>query len=298
MKISSNQSIIQMSAKNAPVAYVDSGSVVCFETLDCFSGNLKTERDLMHLVGWEQINPATGPLYVNGAKPGDVLRVEIQDIQLGPQGVIAAGPNMGVLGDILTEERTKIVPIVDGQVVFNDKLRIPVSPMIGVIGTAPATEEILNGTPGPHGSNMDCKLIGAGTVLYLPVNVEGALLSMGDLHAVMGDGEIVICGVEIDGEITVKVDVLTNFEAPLPMLQTQDKIVAIVSAPTLDEAAKAVTHDMARFMEKQLGMDIYEAGMLLSVACDLCICQMVDPLMTVRMELPKWIAEQYGFQMP
>ena len=293
-----SQAVYAMSPNNPPVAHAPSGSVVRFETNDCYSGKIRTCADRSSLVPWDVINPATGPLYVTEAKAGDVLRVEIQKIEIAEQGVMSVGPNAGMLGHLIPDERTKVLPIRDGHAIFNDKLSIPCKPMIGVIGTAPADTDIPTGTPGAHGSNMDCKRITEGTVLYLPVNVDGALLAMGDLHAAMGDGEIVICGVEIPGAVTVKVDVIKNFQAPLPMLQTDDALICIASAETLDKAAQAATEHMADFLCKHLGFDIHEAGMLLSAACDLRICQMVDPLLTARMELPLWVAEAYGFKMP
>ncbi len=296
--INHSRAIYAMSPHNLPVAHAASGSLVRFETNDCYSGKIRTTDDLSSLVPWDVINPATGPLYVDGATAGDVLRVEIQKIEIAEQGVMSVGPGMGRLGHLIPDERTKILPIRNGHAIFNDKLSIPCKPMIGVIGTAPAQDTIPTGTPGPHGSNMDCNRITEGTVLYLPVNVDGALLAMGDLHAAMGDGEIVICGVEIPGAVTVKVDVIKNFSAPLPMLQTEDALICIASAETIDAAAQAATEHMADFLCQHLGFDIHEAGMLLSAACNLRICQMVDPLLTARMELPMWVAEAYQFKMP
>lgn len=298
LQIKKEQSIFTMSPKNQPAAYAEIGSVVCFQTKDCYSEKIQTEQDTVSIVPWEVINPATGPLYVKGAEAGDTLRVEIQKIEIAEQGVMAIGPNRGALGHLLQEERTKVLPIRDGKVLFNEKIALPVKPMIGVIGTAPKDEDILNGTPGTHGSNMDCKRITEGTVLYLPVNVDGALLAIGDLHAVMGDGEVIICGVECSGAVTVKVDVVKGFHGPLPMLVTEDSIICMASAKTLDAAVRCATENMAGFLREHLGMDLSEAGMLLSAACDLCINQIVDPLVTVRMELPKWIAKKYHFEMP
>ncbi len=298
INISSNKSVITMSPNNPPAARAKPGDTVCFETLNCYSESIKTEDDKMSLVPWNCINPATGPLFVEGAMPGDVLKVQILKIELAENAVMAIGPGAGVLGDVLKEERTKIVPISDGKVKFNDKITLTAEPMIGVIGTAPKGEDIPTGTPGTHGSNMDCKLIGEGSTLYLPVNTEGALLAMGDIHAVMGDGEIIICGVEVSGRITVKVDVVKDFDVHMPMLLTKDRIVMLSSAKTLDEASFDVTHKLHAFLCDKLGMELHEAGMLLSAACDLRICQIVDPLYTVRMELPTWIAKEYGFEMP
>ncbi|MEI2400900.1 acetamidase/formamidase family protein, partial [Paenibacillus phytohabitans] len=278
--ISKEHAVLKMSPKNSPVKRVESGSTVVFETLDCFSNLIQREDQPFSSVGWDKINPATGPLYVEGSERGDILKVEIIDIEIEKKGVMTTAPNLGVLGDIVTGETTKIIPIQDGKAIFNDEIHIPIKPMIGVIGTSPETEEIPTGTPGAHGGNMDCKKIIKGSTLYLPVNVPGALLSMGDLHAVMADGEIVICGLEIPGKVTVKVSVIKDNSLPLPMLQSDDKIITIASAKDLDEAAKLATIQMHTFIVEKLGLEVDEAGMLLSLVGDLKICQVVDPLMT------------------
>ena len=295
--ISRELSVLTMSPTNKPVKIVESGSTVVFQTLDCFSNQIQNEDQPFSSVGWDKINPATGPLYINGAEPGDTLKVKIIDIKIDNKGVMTTAPNLGVLGDIVTGETTKIISIKDDKAIFNEKIQIPIKPMIGVIGTAPKDEDIPTGTPGSHGGNMDCKKIVKGSTLYLPINVSGGLLSMGDLHAVMADGEIVICGLEIPGEVTVKVDVLKGEELPLPMLDSEESIITIASEETLDEAAKTATINMHRFLVNELGIEIDEAGMLLSLVGDLRICQVVDPLMTARMEIPKWIVEKYDYKL-
>ncbi len=296
--IKRNNAVLRMSPKNIPAAHASSGDIVCFETYDCYSNEIQREDQFASAVPWSRINPATGPLYVDGAAPGDILRVEIKDIKLNTQGVMAIAPKSGALGDVIEAEKTKVLPIADGKAKFNDRIDLEVNPMIGVIGTAPETEEIPTGTPGEHGGNMDCKRIGKGSVVYLPVNVPGALLAMGDLHAVMGDGEVVICGVEISGEVTVKVDVVSGLSLPVPMAIQGGDIMTIASARTLDEAARAATKNMFDFLQRVVGLTSDEAGMLLSTAGDLRICQIVDPLMTARMEFPLWILDRYGYSMP
>ncbi len=296
--IKRDNSVFKMSPENTPAAHASPGELVCFETYDCYSNEIQREDQFHSAVPWSRINPATGPLYIDGAAPGDILRVEIKDIKLNTQGVMSIAPKSGVLGDVIEAEKTKVIPIVDGKAKFNNLIEIDINPMIGVIGTAPETEQIPTGTPGEHGGNMDCKRIGKGSVVYLPVNVPGALLAMGDLHAVMGDGEVVICGVEISGEVTVKVDVLSGLSLPLPMVIEGGDVMTIASAPTLDEAARAATRHMFDFLHTVVGLTFDEAGMLLSATGDLCICQIVDPLMTARMEFPLWILNKYGYSMP
>lgn len=293
--ISSKTKIHIMSRDNTPVAYAKSGDTVRFETLDCFGCQIKSEDQLMEKIDWSNINPATGPLFIEDALPGDVLKVEILNIELDDHGVMIDGPGHGVTGQAVTEETTKIYSVKDGMVQFNEKLSFPVDPMIGVIGTAPVGEGVDTGTPGAHGGNMDCTRIGAGATLYLPVNVNGALLAMGDLHARMGDGEVEVCGVEIAGAVTVKVTVLKNCVLPTPFLVNNEIAAAIYSAESLDDAAVGATMAMHSFLTTELGMNAHEAGMLLSVAGNLRICQIVDPEKTCRMEIPLNIAETYQY---
>lgn len=285
-----------MDKANAPAAYAKDGDTVIFETLDCFGGQLTNEDQKMGGLDWSNINPATGPLYVEGAKAGDVLKVEILTIELDDHGVMIHSEGERVTGREVTGEVAKILPIENGCARFNDKLSFPLQPMIGVIGTAPAGEGIPTGTPGEHGGNMDCTRIGAGTTLYLPVNVDGALLAMGDMHAVMGDGEVGVCGVEIAGKITVRVSVIKDYALPTPFLLMDEMAMSICSAKTADEAADRATLAMHRFLVKELGMDGHDAGMLLSIAGNLRVCQVVDPEKTFRMELPRNVTKAYGYQ--
>ena len=290
MEISSGQVIYAMSPDNPPAARVENGATVCFETLDCFGGQITCPDQRLGGLDWDHINPATGPLYIEGARPGDVLKVEILDIALADHGVMTDAPNEGVIGAVLTQESTKIIPIQNGQAVFNERLFFPIQPMIGVIGTAPAAGAIPTGTPGAHGGNMDCKRIGVGATLYL--------LAMGDLHAVMGDGEVVVCGVEIAGRVTVRVTALHDCSLSTPFLATEMAFMTISSGDTLESAAADATLRMRTILIDQVGMEEHEAGMLLSVAGDVRVCQMVDPQVTCRMEVPMAVAAAYGYRLP
>ncbi|MCC8080315.1 MAG: acetamidase/formamidase family protein [Oscillospiraceae bacterium] len=298
LRINRNDVIYSMSPHNKPVAAADNGAVVVFETYDCFEGQVTSENHHLGAIDWEHINPATGPLYINSAAAGDILKVEILDIKIDAQCAVCEAPSEGITGLVMTDEATKILPVRGENVLFNDKISLPVKPMIGVIGTAPANVSIPTGTPGEHGGNMDCKRIGKGTVLYLPVNVDGALLAMGDLHAIMGDGEVCVCGAEVNGEVTIRVEVLKGCLLPLPFLVTQNKFMTICSEATVDEAAVRCTLKMREFLTNALGMDEHTAGMLLSLCGDVRICQAVDPQKTCRMEVPTFIADSYGYRFP
>lgn len=298
LTIKKENAVYAMSPDNAPVARVASGDTLCFETADCFGEQIALECHKLGALDWSRINPATGPVYVDGAQAGDTLKVEILRIDLAPQAAMVEAPGEGITGVKADEENTKILPVQDGRIQFNAKLDLPVQAMIGVIGTAPAAESISTGTPCAHGGNMDCKRIGEGTVLYLPVNVPGALLAMGDLHAVMGDGEVCVCGAEISGQVTVRVSVVKGQPLPLPFLVTQEHAMAIYSAEGLDAAAQGATLRMREFLIDQAGMAAHEAGMLLSLMGDLRICQAVDPNKTCRMEVPLNLLEKLGYVFP
>ena len=288
--------VYAMAPDNQPAARANSGDTILFETSDCFGGQIVKESDKMGTLDWSRINPATGPVYVEGAEPGDTLKVEILKISLAPQAATVEAPGEGITGIAASEECTKILPIVDNCAVFNNKLALPVNAMIGVIGTAPTDESIATGTPSFHGGNMDCKRIGEGATLYLPVNVPGALLAMGDLHAVMGDGEVCVCGAEIAGEVTVRVSIIKGQPLPLPFLVTAEHAMAIYSAEGLDAAAEGATLRMREFLISQAGLLPHEAGMLLSLTGDLRICQCVDPNKTCRMEVPLDVLERLGWK--
>jgi len=199
---------------------------------------------------------------------------------------MSLSPNVGIFGNKLNREITKVLPIHDGQVCYQEKFAIPVRPMIGVIGTAPTHgESISTGIPGSHGGNMDCKEIVEGVTLYLPVNVPGGLLAMGDVHAVMGDGEVATCGAEIAAEITVRVTVVKQLGISFPFLVNDTHIMTVCSAKTLDEAADGAALNMQELLIKYLEIKNEEAVILLSLTGDLRICQIVNPHKTCRMEV-------------
>ena len=150
------------------------------------------------------------------------------------------------------------------------------------------------GTPKDHGGNMDTKKIAAGSTVYLPVNVPGANLALGDVHAAMADGEVCVSGLEIAAVVTVRISVLKGVPYPLPFLLTADQAIAIASRPTLDEAAREATRMMQHYLAAATPLDATDATMLLSLVGDLKISQIVDPLVTARMELPRSVLDAYG----
>jgi amidase len=281
-----------------PVLRIQQGEEVVMETHDCFEGQIRNSNDLIDVLDWEHVNPATGPVYIEGTKPGDVLRVDLLKMEIGDQSIMVTVPGEGALGDLIVDMETVLLKLEGNEVVFKNKIRVPKKPMIGVIGVAPATGSVPNGTPGAHGGNMDCTLITEGASLYFTVGVDGALFGAGDFHAAMGDGEVVICGAETPGEFRFRAQVVESLKGlPTPFLRNEDVVAVIVSAATIDEAASGASHAMARFLTEFVGLSVNDAGMLMSLAGELKFCQVVDPEKTVRFEFPIYILEQYGFQM-
>ena len=283
---------------NKPAGYCKSGDTIVFETRDCYDNTItSSERPLGDREGLS--NPVTGALYVEGAEVGDILKVEIEDIKLRSWGVMRSSTTAGVFHEKYEKREAIIFQVKNNKIYFDDKLILEADPMIGVIGTAPIEKEgIPTTTPGKHGGNMDCKKIVKGSAIYLPVNVKGGLLSMGDIHALMGDGEVFICGLEIAGEITVKVSVLKNIKLPTPFLYSRGKVMSIQSAEDLDKAGDMAAKEMFEFVKEATKQNDVRTGMLMSLLSDMAVCQVVDPLLTVRVEFPLEVLEKYRYKLP
>ena len=270
---------------------VNTNEEVVFYTRDCFNNQITSEDYVLDHLDWDHINPATGPVYVEGAKAGDVLKVDILDIELEDTGTMCTLPENGVLGNDVTVPQIKKLKVEDGYCYFND-LKLPVNPMIGVIGVAPLNEPIPCGTPGTHGGNMDNTRITKGATLYLPVFVDGAYFACGDVHAAMGDGEIMVSGVEIGAKVTLRFDVIKGVSIKEPRLEDKDYIYTISSNEDIEKAIYSATKTMNEVIQKHLGYSFNDAGMLLSATGHVQICQVVDPERTVCMRMPKTIVKE------
>jgi amidase len=277
-----------------PAARVRQKEEVVLETHDCFQGQLKSERDQISALDWSHVNPATGPVYIEGTMPGDILRIDVLEVKIAEQSTMVTIPGEGALGDVISRMETAILSHEGDDIRFGN-LRIPKRPMIGVIGVAPEKGEAHNGTAGPHGGNMDCTLIAQGASLYFTVGVEGALFGAGDLHAAMGDGEIVVCGAETAGEVRFRARVVDMPGLPTPFVTNKEVVATIVAAKSADEAAAEATHRMARFLTDFVHIPLNDAGMLMSLVGELRFCQIVDPMKTVRFEFPRWVLEKQGY---
>ena len=280
-----------------PALTVASGETVRIRTKDCFGNQIRTPEDELDSIDWDAINPATGPIFVEGAKAGGALKVAIDRIELDPQTASCTGKDEGVYGDRLDAWSTRLCAIEGDELVWDDKVRLPLDPMIGVIGVAPAGEPVNCGTPATHGGNMDTTQIGAGAALYFPVAVDGALFGCGDMHAVMGDGEVSVSGAEVAGYATVTLTALPELALDTPLIETADEFGVIFSAPSLDEAADGAVHRMVDLVAARTGQDPADLVMLFSLCGDVRVSQMVDPNKTVRFMVPKRVLDAYGFSL-
>lgn len=255
-----------------PEIKVPSGAEVVFHTLDCYHGSIVSEdQDPATFRGG---NPCAGPVYVEGAKSGDTLKVEIFSVKPVKQGLVRVPGTCGPLAG-KAPAGTRIFPCEDGQISFKG-VPVPFDPMIGTIGCAPA-EKIAALQCGDHGGNMDCKLITAGSVLYFPVTVDGGLFQLGDVHAAMGDGELCGTGLEVPAEVTVRLTVLKKPAPELPIMLAKNKWYVVGHGKNYDEANKKTAAFMQKLLMKHYGFDATEAYMYMSMQADNEICQGCAP---------------------
>lgn len=288
------QSSFQFSKQNTPVLKIQSGERVTFQTYDCYSDQVTSEEQLVTStsVDFSRVNPATGPVHVSGALPNDVLKVEIHDVKVRDWGVITTMPGTGPLAHKV-ETKTKIIPVENSCVAhFNDRIHFPIEPMIGVIGVAPAGEDVLCGYPGNHGGNIDTHVITKGATVYLPIGVEGALFGLGDVHASMGDGEISGTGIEIAAEVETTISVLKGQTIPRPMVETVDSWYTIASDDDITTAIRIACEDMQALLVEKWDLSPTDAYMLMSVAGDVQMCQCCKPSpveveVVARFRMPK-----------
>jgi len=260
-----------------PVLEVEPGDVVTFETNDCFTGQIRSENDLVTEIDLGRINSATGPVAVRGAEPGDSLVAEIVDVRPIEWGVATLIPGFGQLIERVQAPLTRVFEVRDGWIRQTEKIRFPARPMVGVVGVATDGETLSNGLAGRHGGNLDNHLHGKGARIYFPVRQPGGMFAVGDMHASMGDGEICFTGVEIAGEVDVRFDVLKGKQATWPVTELAERWVAHATALEFDEALKLCAEEAARLLVDEHGFSMEDAFIFLSVACDAGIAQACKP---------------------
>ena len=288
--ISGNKVIYKFSHEMDSIESILPGDTIKVVTNDCFFQQIFNEEQDLTKLDYNRLNPATGPIYIEGAEPGDLLKVKILSIDVKEKGISAVIPEGGVLGDQAEKPIIKMIDIIDGNAIFNG-LKIPIKPMIGVIGVAPGKDEIdwPTDTPWKHGGNMDTTDIKAGSILYLPIRQKGALLCLGDCHAIMGDGEVCFTGLEIPAEVVLEIDIIKDKYVEWPMIETNTHTMIVASGDNLDKAVYEATDQAVKFIQKGLGFNWEDSYILTSLAIDIKISQLVDPKITIRSAIPKYL---------
>ncbi len=217
-RLSKDQRAFAFDPSIPPVLEIDSGDSVIFETGD-FAYQRLFDGETLDTVGLNYINAVTGPVRVRGAQPGDALKIDILDIQVTSAWNMWV-PQFGKLRHLTNSTQIRQVPMRDGYAYITDEIRVPLRPMIGCIGLAPAEGQALTFRPTyPFGGNMDLREMEVGTTLYLPVQTVGALLSVGDLHAAMGRSEPTSVSLESAGSATLRIAVEKGMTLPAPRLR-------------------------------------------------------------------------------
>lgn len=285
-----------------PVARLKPGDILNTNTLDCFGNAIKKPGDKLALSKGD--NPLTGPFYIEGAQPGDTLVVKILDLQVdGDQGVGAFAPGFGALNETNytpmlhppLPERIWFYPInhADQTATFKAldsdfSVRIPLHPFFGCIGVAPANGEVRSSVvPAEFGGNMDAPEAAPGNTLYLPVNIAGALLYMGDGHAAMGDGEIAGTAIEVPLRARLQVSVIKGLKIKWPRFENDNAIMTLGAYRPLDDCLRIAFTELVEWIHNDYGLSELDAYELLSKAAKIHLDEMVDPNYVVVASIEK-----------
>jgi amidase len=290
-----NPGVYLMDAKpdTTPMLTITSGQIVTVEVREGLTGIRDparlptpfTDESVGHPLG--QI---TGPIVVEGARPGDSLRVELLAIDPGPEGMTAVMKNYGWLPREFPGPAIRAFPVRDGVIHFG-RLRIPVKPSLGTLATMP---EVLDhfGYAGPHGGDLDQNELRAGAACHLPVFVPGALLFLADPHAIIGDGIACGTGLECDATVTLQVTVERPAFLDRPVIETGETLQVVGTGPSLEEACRDAVRAAIRLITRLTGLSPDEAYMLTSHVGDFKIGTSPRPVMAVRIVLPKAVLAQ------
>jgi acetamidase/formamidase len=281
----------------APAAELAPGEEIELHLADCFDGQLDataTAVDVSRL-DLARANPLTGPVRVQGARPGDALAVRLLDVEVGAVGWTTVLPGFGLLADEFPDPHVVVSEVGPDGVRFGDLATLPLTPFLGTLGVAPAA-------PGPHpvipprrvGGNLDCRDVGPGATLLLPVEVEGALLSAGDGHAAQGDGEVCGTAVEVAATVRLLVEVRHGAAPSAPQLELPPRVAAgggprhvtTGVGPDLRAGARDAVRAMIDWLVRTRAMGAADAYALCSVAAHLRVAEIVDaPNWVVALEL-------------
>jgi acetamidase/formamidase len=299
--IHSHQSHFGWDNANKPVAMVMPGETVEFHPLDSSGGQLtkaSTVADIATL-DFGKINPVAGPVYIDGAAPGDAIKVTLLEFTPSGWGWTANIPGFGLLADRFKEpalhiwsyDKISLTPAA-----YGPGGKVPLKPFCGTIGLAPAEKGLHSIVPPRRvGGNMDIRDMAAGTELYLPVEVAGGLFSVGDTHATQGDGEVCGTAIESPCSLVARFDLVKGANLKFPRFVTPGPVARHLDhkgyeattgiGPDLMEAAKAALLGMIELLAKRHGMSEVDAYLLCSVAGDLRISEIVD--------IPNWVVSFY-----
>ena len=263
-----------------PVATVADGDTVVVDTEDAYEGQIREPGDRRDREAVPRSNPLTGPLRIKGAAPGDTLAVTIREIEpaIGQASTYVPSwwSHLGGTGTrelmdeflgVDWEQVSTILPVEGDEVVFDDDVSLPYEPMVGTIGTAPAHGVVDNGTPGPHGGNMDLTCLGEGSTILLPVNTPGALLSIGDAHACQGEGEITLVAAEMPATITMDIAVRPDVSLVWPRIETDEYRYALAARSgfgTLDDAIRLAYVHLVNWLTDS-GVEKHDAWQLVGL---------------------------------
>ena len=287
-----------LDSRHEAVARVKADESFVVETHDCRTGTITRPDQVGDLLDARFVNPASGPIAIDGVTAGDTICVEIEELHVDSRrGLMVSRPGLPSLA--LSDEPQLRIVTCDDSYADVGSFRVPVTPMIGVLGVAPAGDPVSTFRGGEHGGNMDTLLIGAGSKVFLPTFVDGGMVYFGDVHAAMGDGEIFLSGIEIAGRIQARVTVVSEWSLPTPLVETADLVAVVAAGSTFDEAAKAA---MAKAVEVLAagGMDRIDAAFLMSAAGHLRVCQYLPlaGLVHCRFELPKSVLTLNQIKLP
>jgi amidase len=283
-----------------PVLRLRPGDTVVVETLDAFGGAVRSEADLpSRVLTMPFVNPQSGPIWVDGARKGDVLAVRIDAVRprgQQPRGTTCLIPEFGglvatgataLLNPPLPERVRKVEVDERTGVRWSERIMLPYAPFIGTIGVAPEIEAISSLVPDYYGGNMDLPDMGPGAIAYFPVQTEGALLYVGDCHAVQGDGELCGVAIEMHATVTLTVDLIKGWSIAWPRLETERLVMAIGSARPMEDAIRIAYRELVRWLEADWGWDPLEAYLFLTQAGKVRLGNMVDPKYTLGAAVEK-----------
>ena len=252
----------EFSRHNEPRLHITPGETVLVEAEDAFSGQIRTNDDRRDKAKKPYGNPQTGPIWIEGAEPGDALAVKIEEIvpSIGQCATRTSDPRQLAewLGDDCPHG-VHVCPIRDGQIYWSDDITIPYTPMLGCIGTAPDTGVPTTGPAGPHGGNMDIIETCPGNTVYLPVFVPGGYLYLGDAHAAMGHGELSASGLEMPSETKITVDLIKDRNLPGPRIESPTEIMTVATGCPMERSTAQAYAWLILWMEEEFGWDRWKA---------------------------------------